>query len=532
MKKLINKLKWTIMAGFIFYGIFSLTSSLFPMMTKLLMDKYNLGAPYLGKLFIWFLILVVLNNCFEYLNRLWEWKLSRDFNLEIRQQLFSKFISQKPKKFEQAQPVDYLSIINNNVDAVYEDYLSAWIDLLKSIANLLIYCGSMLFVLDLRLMGIIIIFSVGTSLLPIFTQKKLAKLRKEQLGQLKLYNRLLLDLLSGYKYVQQKTIKIFRKRHQDSLTQSEEKNFRFGQFRVLSDMTNSIGTNLMNLAVFSLAGYLLLHDEISLGAVSAAFLYTGQLIGSMQGVLSCINVLNSSKDIVAEIEEQLELPELEESDYPPRQVAVFEINNLSFQRNEYKMFIDAVTFEKFHPTAIIGQSGVGKSTLVKLLNGELTPSTGSFYFDEVPINTSDRTASIFTLQQREHLFEASFTENVTLFGSYPLNPQVNQLLNELPESIQNRVINYHDISELSGGERQIICILRMLNFDFPITFLDEPFTGVDQKSKQIILDFLVKYQQGIYIEVTHDTQSVTLKKYDQVYQVFDGALHLYSQFDK
>ncbi|WP_058302044.1 ATP-binding cassette domain-containing protein [Gorillibacterium timonense] len=524
MKKYLYRLKWTIIAGFLFYGGYSMTSSLFPLMTKKLFDNYQKGWGYLGTLFLAFLCLVLLNVLSEYLNRVWEWRLSREFKVLIKQDLFSKFISKIPEEFQKEKPADYLSIIDNNVDAVDEDYVSANIDLTKSIVNLLIFCASMLFVLDIRITTVVVVFSVVVSLLPILTQKTLARLRKVNLAGLQKYNSLLFDLLSGYKYISPKTVEVILKRHQDHLVDAENKRFIFGRFRVISDMVNSVGTNVMNLAVFAVSGMLLIQGNITLGAASAALLYTGKLIGSMSNVLSCINVLNSSRDVVSDMEEHLKLSDMPKNTDAILPIDSFIIRNLRYTREGHHLQIEEKQFEAGKSYAIIGHNGAGKSTLLRLINGELTPQAGTFLIDGRPADREKRRQSMFTLQQKEHLFATDFAENVTLFGSFPLKPQVSALLHQLPQQMQTRLTLFESIEELSGGERQMISILRLINLDYPINLLDEPFSGIDLNSKKVILDYLLKHNQHVLIEVTHDITPENLNKYDHVLQVDNGGL--------
>lgn len=524
MRKYMFQLKWTILGGFIFYGGYSLTSSLFPLMTKKLFDHYSKGWSYLGFLFLAFLGLIVVNVLCEYLNRVWEWRLSREFKVLIKQDLFSKFISRTPEAFQQEKPAEYLSIIDNNVEAVDDDYLSANIDLLKNVVNLVIFCASMLFVLDVRITTVVVVFSVVVSLLPILTQKTLARLRKANLAGLQKYNGLLLDLLSGHKYISPRTVKVFLKRHQEHLVDAETKCFIFGRFRVISDMVNSVGTNVMNLAVFAVSGILLIQGNITLGAASAALLYTGKLIGSMSSVLSSINVLNSSKDIVADMEEQLQQPDMADHTDALPPIDRFMVRSLRYAREGYQLEVDEEQFEAGKSYAITGHSGAGKSTFLRLLNGELMAEAGAFYVDGQAIDGDTRRQSIFTLQQKEHLFAADFADNVTLFGSFPLKPQVSELLHELPPHMQARLTQFQSVDELSGGERQMISILRLINLDYPINLLDEPFSGVDSQAKQIVLDYIQKHNQHIMIEVTHDITPENLRQYDRVLRVDKGKL--------
>lgn len=524
MKKYWKIIFPTVLASFVFYGGYSLTASLFPLMSKNLFDHYEKGFPYLVRLLGVFALLVVFNTLFEYLNRVYEWKVTQKFTVSLKQDLFASFIAKNPEDFQKMAPVDYLSILNNNVEALYEDNISATVDLIKSVLNLVIFAGSMLYVLDGRLTLLIMVFSAGISFLPLLTQKRLAHLRKINLNSQQDYNHVLLDLLSGYKYVSRKTVKTIEKRHQTSLTNAAEKRFNFGRFRVLSDMVNSVGTNLMNLCVFLVAGLLLIRGELTLGAASAALLYTGELIGSIGNILSCVNVLNSSKEVVTEVKADLKLPELPFDDAEIPDVTNFSVEKLTFQREDYVLQGENLNFSKEHSYAIVGASGAGKSTFLRLLNGEISSAESRFTLDEKEASEMKRRQQIFMLQQKEHLFETDLLNNLTIFGSFPLRVEVKNLLAKLPRNMRQRLENYQTITELSGGEGQVLSILRMVNLNYPINLLDEPFSGVDEKAKEIILTELLTQNQHILVEVTHDVSENNLKRYDEVLEVKAGGI--------
>ncbi|OFI50263.1 hypothetical protein BG261_09090 [Floricoccus tropicus] len=115
MLRYFKKIKKTTIESFIVYAIYSLTLSLFPLVSQKFLDNYNKGFSYLINLFFIFLIIVLLNLISEYFNRVWEWKLAKEIQLIIEGKLFDSFISQDKKNFNDQKSIDYVSIINNNV---------------------------------------------------------------------------------------------------------------------------------------------------------------------------------------------------------------------------------------------------------------------------------------------------------------------------------------------------------------------------------------------------------------------------------
>lgn len=517
-------LKWTILQSLIFYGLYSLTASLLPLVAQQLFDHYDRGLAFLGQISLLTLSLVIINLGMEYGNRVWEWKISKELAILLRSDLFMAVISQNNQEFEQKKPVDYLSVITNQVDAVSEDYFSATIDLTKSLLKLLIFCISMTYVLNWQLTLVILIFSLVTSYLPNLTQRTLAKLRKTDLASQQTYNHQLLDLLSGYSYVTSQTIGVFGREHRQSLIDREDQHLIFGRFRVLSDMIYSFGTGLMYLTVLSLSGYFLISGQLSLGTASASLLYTSSLIGAISDVLSCVNVLHSAKEIVADIQNDLQQAVLEERQEEAYQAQKLVIDRLSFDRENFHLKADQVQFRRGERTALIGHSGAGKTTFFKLLNGELTSKEEKLYLDNRELTPDLKAQTIFTLRQGDHLFDSDLLTNLTFWGQFPLRVQVLDLLDRLPLTLQERLKNYQNLQDLSGGERQVISILRCLNMPQPILLMDEPFSQIDKETKAIISDFLSQQDNRIILEITHDRSQENLDKYPQILKLSEGRL--------
>ena len=142
--------------------------------------------------------------------------------------------------------------------------------------------------------------------------------------------------------------------------------------------------------------------------------------------------------------------------------------------------------------AIVGASGIGKTTLLNVLAGLQKPNAGSV------ISSFSRPAYIF---QDPRLFPwLTSLENVKLvcadqqIASYLIDALINDT------DAKNK---YPD--ELSGGMKHRIAIARALAYDSDIVFMDEPFKGLDIQTRQTVREFVFKKLNGkTVILVTHD----------------------------
>ncbi|MDO4832857.1 MAG: ATP-binding cassette domain-containing protein [Clostridia bacterium] len=135
-------------------------------------------------------------------------------------------------------------------------------------------------------------------------------------------------------------------------------------------------------------------------------------------------------------------------------------------------------------TAVVAPSGVGKTTLLKLIAGLLSPDSGKI---KTTAGEGMRVADVF--QEQRLLPWYSAFENVKVVTKRP-DGEIKDFLSKLgiTDDLQKK-----RPSELSGGQRQRVCLSRALLFDSDILLLDEPFTGLDDKNREIVQQEIKEY---------------------------------------
>jgi ABC-type multidrug transport system fused ATPase/permease subunit len=177
----------------------------------------------------------------------------------------------------------------------------------------------------------------------------------------------------------------------------------------------------------------------------------------------------------------------------------------------------SVHIKKGEKVALVGQSGSGKSTMVKLLLKHQCLLRGSITINKV--NVSDMSAkelatNIFYIPQYPKLFNRSLYKNI-IYGvkNPPKKEEILTILDNMKlEPIAKVFKDKMDIdvgrdgSALSGGQKQIVWLLRSLYRMKPIVMLDEPTASLDKESKVIVIDAIKKITVGkTVIMVTHDS---------------------------
>ena len=180
--------------------------------------------------------------------------------------------------------------------------------------------------------------------------------------------------------------------------------------------------------------------------------------------------------------------------------------------------LDNVSF-KIKPldrVAIIGTNGSGKSTIIKLLSGFFTPTEGQILFDGEDIRNIDREylrSKLSIVSQKVVLFNRSVLDNICYATNTPKEEvlvildklKIMNVFKKLPQGLDTMAGSRGE--NLSGGQRQIIYLLRSYLSNKPITIMDEPTAAVDAFHKKYVIQMINEMsKKTTLIVVTHDSE--------------------------
>ena len=197
---------------------------------------------------------------------------------------------------------------------------------------------------------------------------------------------------------------------------------------------------------------------------------------------------------------------------------MLQITNLTFQHRDNEIHYSySLEIEPSQTVAILGESGSGKSTLLDLIAGFLRPTFGDIQLNKISLNKQTiEQRPISILFQNHNLFEHLSVEKNILLGiskslknSREEKEKVQNILKEV--GLENHAQKL--ASELSGGEQQRVALARVLLRKQPILLLDEPFSGLDSKTRLEMLQLVKKItlENRLYtLMVTHEAQDADL----------------------
>ncbi|HCE1301324.1 TPA: phospholipid ABC transporter ATP-binding protein MlaF [Vibrio parahaemolyticus] len=213
------------------------------------------------------------------------------------------------------------------------------------------------------------------------------------------------------------------------------------------------------------------------------------------------------------------------------------VNNLTFSRGNRTIF-DGIDLHvpEGKVTAIMGPSGIGKTTLLRLIGGQLYPEQGEIWFDGDNIPTLSRKKLYNARKKMSMLFQsgALFTDlNVFDNVAFPLREHTNlsedlirtMVLLKL-EAVGLRGAAQLMPSELSGGMARRAALARAIALDPDLIMFDEPFVGQDPITMGVLVELIKDLNQALgltSIVVSHDVSEV-MSIADWVYLLADGKI--------
>ena len=226
-----------------------------------------------------------------------------------------------------------------------------------------------------------------------------------------------------------------------------------------------------------------------------------------------INRLNTIKPIKDNLPTQIDLK--------PEDFQKLTLDHIDFEYDTdspvlIKNFSQTIT--KGEKLALLGPSGIGKTTILQLILGDLSPQKGHIKINDLDVaqiqNNREKIYSV--LNQKPFLFNTTLLNNVRLGNEDKTDSEVKKAIERvgLKDLIESLPDKYNTIvgengSRFSGGEQERIALARILLQDAPIVLLDEPTVGLDPITENDLLETIFSVlKDKTIIWVTHHLQGV------------------------
>ena len=254
--------------------------------------------------------------------------------------------------------------------------------------------------------------------------------------------------------------------------------------------------------VFWVGGGDVIHRLITIGTLVAFYEYAKRFFDPLREVSSKYTTLQSALASVERIEALMALPEAIASPPQPRRVTrplgaiAFEHVSFEYRRGEPVLRDLSFRVEPGQKIAIVGATGSGKTTVIKLLNRFYDVTAGRITVDGIDVREWDLRElrrTIGLVQQDVFLFADTILENVRLSRTDLSENQIREALaraqalrfvDPLPLQIHEEI--HERGANLSAGQRQLLSFARALAYDPRILVMDEATSSVDSETERLI----------------------------------------------
>ena len=481
-------------------------------------------------------VVIVVIVCTAALLRVLVVRFSAEFSasvgVDLQTRYFSKVLSRDYQSVINQSSSDSVSLISHKVQLVIGNYI---LGVLTTVSSLISASGVifmlLLFSQAIVLLALLVLAAAYVGI-AWFTRQKLKNYGKD----LKTYNprriQCLQEGLGGIRDVAMAgTQQVFVQRFSDSATRVEMANARIGFYNALpKPMLEAIGiTSIAVIAWFAHKGTF--NSEVLLPLLGAFALGMLRLLPYMQQVFSQWTRLIHGQPVLAELVEEMdrfEQPDETDESSIDRPAIPFErtisLHDVSFNYTNVEKPVltkAELTIKKGEFIGIVGPTGSGKSTLVDILMGLLSPSEGRVSIDGVILDDSNRDQwrkRVAHVPQKLFLTQGSIAENIA-FGVEPSSidqarvrqcaryARIDDYVSTLPDGYDTPA--GEDGVRLSGGQRQRIGIARALYSECDVLVLDEATNALDAATEVAVVDELLNLQQAYtLISVAHNMKAV------------------------
>lgn len=320
----------------------------------------------------------------------------------------------------------------------------------------------------------------------------------------------------------------FKKQLQVSINGMEDANAKMNNQISLSNSVISFLFDICSYLPIGIGIYFTISGTISLAQFVAIQYSSAWILNGFNSLITGWNTLGSTKEIRQNI---IDLPVIsEKTNSQAEKVNSLVAQDVSFSYGEKSIFKN-VSFEITPGQKILirGKSGVGKSTLFRMILGELKPNTGMMLLNKNSYDHQIAYNVFGIVGQTPIIFETSIKLNITLGDEKASDEAVIKSLKqagltEYANAESLKLVISENGYNLSGGQLKRLEIARALYFDRQILLIDEGTASLDPVTAQAIHQSILQNSDLTVIEIDHHIPDALLKQYDMVWELTGDGL--------
>lgn len=530
LKEYLIPYKWPIIIALIFAvgsTIFSIvgpkilgnaTTEIFNGLMSKLSGGSGINFEAIANILIMLLVLYVISMSFSAIQGFVMTNVAQKITYKLRNDLAKKINKLPMKYFDKKTNGEVLSIISNDIDMLSQNLNQSITQIISAICTVVGILIMMLSIsIEMTIIALLVlpvtIFVVGKIV------KRSQKYFKSQQDHLAYLDGQIEEVYSGHLIVkafnsQEKVTKAFEEENNNLYRSAWRSQFLSG---LMHPIMNFIG-NIAYVGVAILGGYLAAKGRITVGNIQSFIQYMKQFtqpISQIAQISGMLQTMVASAERVFEFLEEKE--EVEETENPKSTEGL--VGNVTFDHVEFGYDEDKIIIHDFNAKvhdgqkiAIVGPTGAGKTTMVKLLMRFYDVNSGGIYVDGINIkdfNRGDLRKMFGMVLQDTWLFSGSIKDNIRYGKPDATDTEVieaakaahvHHFIKTLPNSYE--MILNEETSNISAGQKQLLTIARVILANPKILILDEATSSIDTRTEiqiQSAMDNLMKGRTSFII---------------------------------
>lgn len=474
---------------------------------------------------------VIVNLLFYYCKEHFHCRVTE----EMKNDIFSHIMGRKFSEYYRTNTGEYLSVINNDVKLLEEKAMQPLFTSIQDVFLLVISLGYMCYV-NIGLAGVMLAVSLASLLLPKLYSLGLSAASKAYMEKTAEYNKKIKDAFSGFEVIRNAGILGIIKDCQNNWNHELERSRYRSNIKLDRASTLAQLTRIMVQLVLAIAcAFFALKGTLTLPEIILSIQLLGDVISPLFELVENFNQYKSSTAIrkkIQEITSEKLTDDLPQASQLEREIR-FEKVAFGYEENRKILQGLELTFEKGKKYAVVGGSGSGKSTILRLLLRYYDGYTGRITVDGTEISglSADSVRCQFSLiPQNVFLFDDTLYNNLTLYRDYPeealreaisragLEPVIGRLEEGLETHVSENGNNF------SGGEKQRIAVARALLLGNNVIIMDEATANVDVATATGIERIILDDAALTCIAVMHHMIAENMEKYDEILVIKDGVV--------
>lgn len=467
----------------------------------------------------------------SYTRGLYLYKSLVNIKMDYVEGLFDKNINE----FQAENNAIYLSAITNDMNSIEKNYFEG----IYSVGNSFIaFIVAFIVIASVSPMVLFLGASISiiSGLLAIAVAKPLQRHEKQRSDLFQGYTSYIKEVLSAFQIV--KANNLDDKVREDFSNKSkdiQEKRFIIDRIHTYILSLQSFLMNGSFIVIMIITCLMALRGTITAGAVILIINNMSRVIYPLRELGEWFPKIFSVKGIFEKMDASLQNQEnyLETIGMDAFNECI-EFKDVSFAYGDKVVLSNInLSLKRSEKYLIIGPSGGGKSTLLKLLRKYFNPTKGQILIDGKnlkDIKKRDYFNILANIEQEVFLFEDSLRNNICLYKEYGEDEielaieraGLSQFVKSLPEGLDTMI--YDNGKNISGGERSRVAIARGLLAKSDIIFLDEAFASLDAQVAREIEETLLELEDITIVNVSHVLFEETKDRYDKVLVVKDKSV--------